>query len=58
LEDGVGSLEAITMLAKKLLEATDLEDVRIRLLGISISNFHDLKLRKDEPPSDQLTLEL
>jgi DNA polymerase-4 len=57
LEDGVGSLESITALAKKLLEATDLEDVRIRLLGISISNFHDLKLKKDDP-SDQLTLEL
>jgi len=57
LEDGVGSLETISNLAKKLLEATDLEDVRIRLLGISISNFHDLKLKKDDP-SDQLTLEL
>jgi DNA polymerase-4 len=57
LEDGVASLETITMLAKKLLEATDLEDVRIRLLGISISNFHDSKLKKDDP-SDRLTLEL
>ena len=43
LVDGVGSLETISFVAKKLLEATDLEDVRIRLLGISISNFHDLK---------------
>ena len=57
MEEGVGSLETISVLAKKLLEATDLEDVRIRLLGISISNFHDLKLKKDDP-SDQLTLEL
>jgi DNA polymerase IV len=57
LEDAVESLETITLLAKQLLEATDLEDVRIRLLGISISNFHDPKLRKGDP-SDQLKLEL
>jgi len=57
LEEGIGSVEIITAVAKKLLEASDLENVRVRLLGISISNFHDLKQRKDDP-SDQLTLAL
>jgi len=57
LREGIASLETITAVAKKLLEASDLEDVRIRLLGISISNFHDSKLKKDDP-SDQLMLAL
>jgi len=57
LEEGIASLEIITAVAKKLLEASDLENVRVRLLGISISNFHDSKQRKDDP-SDQLTLAL
>jgi DNA polymerase IV len=56
-EDTIGTLDAILFIAKKLLEGTNLEDVRIRLLGISISNFHDAKI-KAEDPSDQLTLEL
>jgi DNA polymerase-4 len=57
LEDGIESLDTITTLAKKLLETTNLENARIRLLGISISNFHDAKFRKDDA-SDQLKLEL
>ena len=48
-------LGTITDTAKKLLEATDLEEKRIRLLGISISNFNTGKMKMDGR-SDQLTL--
>jgi DNA polymerase IV len=57
LEDGIEHLETIRERAIKLLESTNLENVRIRLLGISISNFHDAKFRKDDS-SDQLSLAL
>jgi DNA polymerase IV len=57
LENTIENLDTISSLAKKLLEATNLENVRIRLLGISISNFHEAKIKKEDP-SDQLTLEL
>ncbi len=49
--------KSICEFSKKLLEATDLDEKKIRLLGISISNFHDIKVKKEEP-SDQLSLEL
>lgn len=53
----VGDLETLSKTAKQLLTATGLDDVRIRLLGISVSNFGELpvKTRKDEV-SDQLRL--
>ena len=55
--EGIDDYESVSASAKKLLEATNPEDVRIRLLGISLSNFHEAKTRRDEI-SDQLTLEL
>lgn len=53
----VGDLETLSKTAKQLLTATGLDDVRIRLLGISVSNFGELpvKTRKDEV-SKQLRL--
>lgn len=55
--EGVGDFDTIAACAKKLLEATDLDGKRIRLLGISISNFNDVKIVKNEI-SDQLSLDL
>lgn len=51
----VDDFEAIYATAKKLLDATDLEEKRIRLLGISISNF---KNEMNNKTFDQLSLEL
>jgi DNA polymerase-4 len=51
----MSDFNSIIAAAKKLLEATDLEDKRVRLLGISLSNFKDISAR--ELP-DQLRLEL
>ena len=54
---GVNDLETVKQTAMKLLIATDPEDKRIRLLGISLSNFGDVTVRvKDEKPTDQLRL--
>jgi DNA polymerase-4 len=39
----VGDLETITATAKQLLLASGADDVRIRLLGISLSNFGELQ---------------
>ena len=53
----VSDLETISLISKELLAATDTENSKIRLLGITLSNFNDAenkqKLRKD---SDQLRL--
>lgn len=54
----VGDLETITTTAKQLLASTDLEDKRIRLFGISLSNFGDVMLKRKDDLSDQLSLEL
>jgi DNA polymerase-4 len=53
----VGDLETLSQVAKQLLAATNLDDVKIRLLGISVSNFGELqpKARKDGP-AEQLKL--
>ncbi len=51
----INDFDSIIIAAKKLLEATDLEEKRVRLLGISLSNFRDISAR--ELP-DQLRLEL
>ncbi len=51
----VDDFETIYSTAKKLLDATDLEEKRIRLLGISISNF---RMEVTRQTLDQLTLEL
>ena len=55
--NGVNDLENVKKTAMKLLIATDPEDKKIRLLGISLSNFGDVAVRvKDEKPTDQLKL--
>ena len=54
---GLNDLEIICSTAKRLLAATYPEDKKIRLLGISLSNFGEIVVkRKEEKPSDQLTL--
>ena len=54
---GINDLETVSTTAKKLLAATGVEDVRIRLLGISLSNFGEPVIRvKGEKQTDQLSL--
>jgi DNA polymerase-4 len=53
----VGDLETISATAKQLLAATSPEEKKIRLLGISFSNFGEAEIRfKNEKESDQLKL--
>lgn len=53
----VNDLETISATAKQLLANTFLETQRVRLLGISLSNFGDLKIKqKVEMATDQLKL--
>ena len=56
-EQPLGDLETIEATAKQLLAATDLESKKIRLLGISLSNFGEtfVKQRREEE-TDQLKL--
>lgn len=49
----VGDLETIINAAKQLLLKTDPVDVKIRLMGITLSNFHD-----DQPKDDGTQLSL
>ena len=53
----VGDFDTLANTAKQLLAATNMDDVRVRLLGISVSNFGELpaKGKKDEA-TDQLRL--
>jgi DNA polymerase IV len=54
---GLNDLETISQTAKKLLAATSPDDKKVRLLGISLSNFGEVTPRTvREKPSDQLTL--
>ena len=54
---GINDLETISATAKRLLAATEPEDKRIRLLGISLSNFGEVIVRaKEEKQTDQLRL--
>lgn len=53
----ISDLDTISSIAKQLLSATSPEDKKIRLLGISLSNFGELEPRqKTEKASDQLKL--
>jgi DNA polymerase-4 len=58
----VNDLETISNTAKQLMAATGVDDVKVRLLGISLSNFGEavVKQRDDKEfgPGDQLELEL
>jgi len=52
---GFNDLETICATAKRLLAATDPDDKKVRLLGISLSNFNEpTPKQKEEKPSDQL----
>ncbi len=54
---GLNDFETISTTVKRLLIATGIEDKRIRLLGISLSNFNEPVARhKEEKPTDQLSL--
>ncbi|WPU99411.1 DNA polymerase IV [Mucilaginibacter sp. cycad4] len=58
----VNDLETISNTAKQLMAATGVDDVKVRLLGISLSNFGELQVKqrddKELGPGDQLELEL
>jgi DNA polymerase-4 len=56
--EGISDLETIGTTAKRLLAATGIENVRIRLLGISLSNFNPPvpPKPKEDKPTDQLRL--
>jgi DNA polymerase IV len=54
----VNDLETILQTTKQLLLATDLEDKRIRLLGVSLSNFGETTPKRKDEATDQLSLEL
>lgn len=51
----VGDADTLAQTAKQLLAATQLDDVRVRLLGISVSNFGNLQPKSNEP-TEQLKL--
>ena len=54
---GVNDLKTVSSTAKTLLAATGIEDKKIRLLGISLSNFHEIAIKpKEDKPTDQLKL--
>ena len=55
-QEPVEDLETITLTATGLLEATELENKKIRLLGISISNFEEVKKKPGGGSSGQLEL--
>ncbi|MES2111187.1 MAG: DNA polymerase IV [Bacteroidota bacterium] len=55
--NGINDLETVSTTAKKLLAATEPDDKKIRLLGISLSNFGDVVVRaREEKHTDQLSL--
>ena len=57
LNEATNNEELILTTAKQLLTATDIDDRKIRLLGISLSNFGDLVPRsRKEEVTDQLKL--
>jgi len=54
---GIQDIETISLLAKQLLAASDPEDKKIRLLGVTLSNFGEIEIKpKHEPSPDQLKL--
>lgn len=56
-EEATDDLELIENTAKQLLSGTDLLDKKVRLLGISLSNFNYPAIRtRTEADTDQLTL--
>ena len=57
LAEGIDDRETIYNMARELLSATDIDNKKIRLLGISLSNFGHVMLRqRSEDTGDQLKL--
>lgn len=57
LDEAIDDLETIERAAKQLLDSVDLSDKKVRLLGISLSNFGGLVMRTHlSDDSDQLKL--
>lgn len=55
-EEGIDDEQTLLETALELLAATDLQEVKIRLLGISLSNFGEVRLPLPGAPDEQLTL--
>jgi DNA polymerase IV len=53
--EGIDDEETLFSTAIELLQATDLTHVKVRLLGISLSNFGEVKKHEPEAPNQQLT---
>jgi DNA polymerase-4 len=54
---GIGDMETLSATTKKLLSLTFAEGQKIRLLGISVSNFGEMNQKaKEELPTEQLRL--
>ncbi|HZY36550.1 MAG TPA: DNA polymerase IV [Mucilaginibacter sp.] len=54
---GLNDLETVCATAKQLLVNTGIEDKKVRLLGISLSNFNEPQVKpREEKPTDQLSL--
>jgi DNA polymerase IV len=57
VEEALDNRHAITGIAKDLLQGTDIENKKVRLLGISVSNFGEVATKtKEGEISDQLRL--
>jgi DNA polymerase IV len=57
LMNAVDDLDTIASIARQLLTAADLENKKVRLLGISLSNFGEIVIRdKPDEIQDQLKL--
>ncbi len=56
LAEAVNDMETIASMAKELLWGTDPEDKKTRLLGISLSNFHEQVVQKRRKDNGQLRL--
>jgi DNA polymerase-4 len=54
--EGIDDKHVIIETARALLLSTDPENNKIRLLGVSISNFGEPQIRQSEGPNDQLML--
>ena len=53
LDSATNDIGIILATVKDLLTATEMEDVKIRLLGISVSNFGELAIRLNKEGEDQ-----
>jgi DNA polymerase-4 len=54
--DVINDLDTIISVSKHLLSTSDPEDKKVRLLGISLSNFNESSMRVKDDESDQLRI--